>query len=70
MNRKILRTLLSVLLVFTAWVSSASRFAVASAASSSHQGASPAQATSGVEGNWQGALDVGGFKLRPPSRSG
>jgi pimeloyl-ACP methyl ester carboxylesterase len=64
MHRNILHPLLSVLLLFTAWVSSASRVAEVSAASRTQQAATPAQATSGVEGNWQGALDVGNFKLR------
>lgn len=64
MNRKILHYLLLVLLVFTAWVSSVSRTPVVSAANLGDQVASSPQATSGVEGNWQGALDVGAFKLR------
>lgn len=64
MNRKILHYLLLVLLVFTAWVSSVSPTPVVSAANLGDQVATPPQATSGVEGNWQGALDVGGSKLR------
>ena len=61
MHRKILRSLLSLLLVVTTWVSLASRIPIVSAAI---QTAGSTQDTSGVEGNWRGALEVGGFKLR------
>jgi len=53
MHRKILHSLLSLLLVVTSWVSLASRIPIVSAAI---QTAGSTQDTSGVEGNWRGAL--------------
>ena len=61
MHTKSIRALLSILLVVTTWVSLGSRIPVVSAAI---QIANTLQDTPGVEGNWRGALDVSGFKLR------
>jgi hypothetical protein len=61
MHRKILHPVLLPLLVLTMWLSLASQIPVVSARI---QTAISPQATSGVEGNWQGALEVSGFKLR------
>ncbi len=64
MHRNIRHFLVSFLLVSTAWVSSTSRLSLASATGAGDQVAVSPQAIPGVEGNWLGALDVGGFKLR------
>lgn len=61
MHRKTLRSLLSLVLVLTTFVSLASRISIVRGAI---QTATAPQGTSGVEGNWRGALDVGGVKLR------
>lgn len=61
MHRKVLRFLLSLLLVVTASVSFAYQIPKANAAT---QTVETPQATPGIEGNWQGTLDVGSFKLR------
>jgi hypothetical protein len=61
MHRKILHPVLLLLLVLTMWLSLASQISVVSAAI---QTVTSPQATSGVEGNWQGALEVSAFKLR------
>ena len=63
MHRTILTAVLSVL-VFSVCLSSTSRISVASAAIGHEQPVSWSQVGAGVEGNWLGALDVGGFKLR------
>ena len=60
MHRKIHSVLLR-LLILTTWLSLASPIPLVSAAI---QTATAPQATSGVEGNWQGALEVSAFKLR------
>jgi len=49
MHRKILQPVLLLLLVLTIWLSLASQISVAAI-----QTATSPQATSGVEGNWQG----------------
>lgn len=60
MHRKILHPVLLPLLVLTAWLSLAPQISAVSAAIQ----IPTSQATSGVEGNWQGALEVSAFKLR------
>ena len=64
MHRTILTSVMSVLLFSTVWLSSTSRLSVATAAGFGDQPVASSQTTPGVEGNWLGALDVGGFKLR------
>src|SRR5712671_575828 len=61
MHTKSIRALLSILLLVTTWVSLESRIPIVVAAI---QIANTLQDSPGVEGNWRGALDVSGFKLR------
>ena len=60
MPRKMLHFLLSRVLLLTTWVSSAYGDPIVSWVTQT----ATSQGTSGIEGNWHGALDVGGFKLR------
>src|SRR6185503_14508479 len=51
-------------LILVVCLSSVSRISIASASAAVGPSTVSLQATPGVEGNWQGALDVGAFKLR------
>jgi hypothetical protein len=63
MQNKILRAFLSVVLVTIAFLSTTSRLSSVNAANYREQ-VPLSQAVSGIEGNWLGALEVSGFKLR------
>ena len=63
MRRKIIGSVVFVLLVWPALISGTPRSPLTHAYSGGDQPLA-SQATPGVEGNWLGALDVGGFKLR------
>ena len=64
MRRKIIGSVVFVLLVWPALISGAPRPPLTHAYSAGDQPLASSQATPGVAGNWLGALDVGGFKLR------
>jgi pimeloyl-ACP methyl ester carboxylesterase len=61
MHRKLLHSLLTCLLVVVTFVSLAYQAPTVNAAT---QTATSSQATSGIEGDWQGTLDAGAAKLR------
>ena len=64
MHRKITGSVIFVLFVLPTLISGAPRLPLAKASNSGDQPIARAQEAPGVEGNWVGALDVGGFKLR------
>ena len=64
MRRNFFPPLLSSLLFLTAAIFTGSQLSSVSAASNRGQTVVPSQTGSGVEGNWLGALEVSGFKLR------
>ena len=64
MHRKIVGSVILVLFVLPVLSSGAPRLTLKNAYGASDQPLTSSQATPGVAGNWLGALDVGGFKLR------
>ena len=63
MQNKTFPSLLSLVIFLAAWFATPTQSSLLSAASRVEQ-ASTSQTPAGIEGNWQGALEVGGFKLR------